>query len=81
MLRGYSKYVTFTTPDPVKLPVPSPAYLAIHAACAKVAYLSGATECIDKFYEDMDGSTTLDPNGASAEMLEHALFELKTSTW
>jgi hypothetical protein len=67
-LRSYPEYVTFTTPDPVKLPVPSPTYLAIHAACAKVSHLSGAAECIDYFYRDMDGSATLNPNGASAEM-------------
>lgn len=42
ILRGYPEYVTFTTPDTVNLPVPSPTYLAIHAACAKVAHLSGA---------------------------------------
>ncbi|KAF8905958.1 hypothetical protein CPB84DRAFT_1813942 [Gymnopilus junonius] len=71
VLRDYPEYVTFSTPDPVNLPVPSPAYLAIHAACAKVAHLSGAP--------NMDDSTTLDPNGASAETLEHALFELVAS--
>jgi len=76
-LRGYPEYVTFTTPDQDKLPVPSPTYLAIHAACAKVAHLSGAAECIDKLYRDMDDSTTLDPHGASASMLEHAIFELQ----
>jgi len=79
ILRDYPEYVTFTTPDPVKLPVPSPTYLAIHAACAKVAHFSGAAECIDKFYGDMEDGTILDPNGASAEMLEHAIFELQAA--
>jgi len=79
ILRDYPEYVTFTTPDPVKLPVPSPVYLAIHAACAKVAHLSGAAECLDKFYQDMEDGTGLDPNGTSAEMLEHAIFELQAS--
>lgn len=41
-VRGVSEYVTFTTPDPVKYPLPNPQYLAIHAACAKVANMSGA---------------------------------------
>lgn len=77
MLRGCPEYVTFTTPDPEKLPVPSRVYLGIHAACARVAHLSGAAECIDKFYSDMDDSTTLDPDGASAMMLEHAIFQLE----
>ena len=29
----------------------------------------------------MDDSTTLDPNGASAALLEHAMFELQASAW
>ncbi|KAF8803108.1 hypothetical protein BYT27DRAFT_6743825 [Phlegmacium glaucopus] len=76
ILNDYPEYVAFKTPDPVKFPVPSAIYLGIHAACAKVAHLSGAGAWIDKFYRDMDDSTTLDPNGASAEMLDHAIFEL-----
>jgi len=79
ILNDYPEYVTFKTPDPVQFPVPSAAYLAIHAACARVAHLSGAGACIDKLYRDMDDSTTLDPNGASAEMLEHAIFELQAA--
>jgi hypothetical protein len=79
ILNDYPEYVTFNTPDPLKFPVPSADYLSIHAACAKVAHLSGAGACIDKFYRDMDDSTTLDPNGASAEMLEHAISELQAA--
>ncbi|KAF8872013.1 hypothetical protein CPB84DRAFT_1899544 [Gymnopilus junonius] len=79
VLCDYLEYVTFFMPDPVNLPVPSPAYLMIHPACAKVSHLSGAAECIDKFYQDMDDSMTLDPNGASVETLEHTLFELLAS--
>ena len=73
-LRLYPEFVPFTMPDQDKLPVPSPAYLAIHAACAKVAHLSGAAEYINKFYHD---SKILTPDGASASMLEHAIFELQ----
>ena len=76
-LRQYPEYVTFTTPDEVKLPVPSPVYLAIHAACAQVAHMSGATKYIDKLDRDIEDGTNLDPNGASAEMLEHALIRLQ----
>jgi hypothetical protein len=46
ILRGCPEYVISTTPDPVKLPVPSPTYFAIHAACAEVSQLSGAAESI-----------------------------------
>ncbi|KAH9482082.1 hypothetical protein JR316_0004177 [Psilocybe cubensis] len=75
ILRPYPEYVTFTSPDPAKYPLPSPVYLAIHAACAKVAHLSGAAAYIDKYNEDLDDSTTLDPSGKSADLLEHALFK------
>ncbi|KXN83933.1 hypothetical protein AN958_00797 [Leucoagaricus sp. SymC.cos] len=78
-LRSYPEFITFTTPDPEKLPVPSPIYLAIHAACAKVAHLSGAAARIDEFYQDMEDGKTLDPNGASANILEHAIFELQAA--
>ncbi|KIM47226.1 hypothetical protein M413DRAFT_64063 [Hebeloma cylindrosporum] len=77
VLQMYPQHVTFTTPDPDNLPVPSPDYLAIHATCAKVAHLSGAGERIDKFYQEMEDCTTLDSGGASAFMLEHAIFELQ----
>ena len=76
-LRDYPKYVTFTTPDPVEYPVPSRTYLEIHATCAKVAHLSGAGECIDRFYRDMEDKKTLDPDGGSADMLEHAIFGIE----
>ena len=73
----YPKQVTFTTRDQAKFPVPSPTYLAIHAACANVTHLSGAGKCIEKFYEDMEASQTLATDGSSASMLEHAIFELQ----
>ena len=73
VLRGFPEYVTFTTPDPARLPVPSPKYLAIHAACAEIAHLSGAAKCINKHYRDMEEQTTLDSDGASAELLAEAI--------
>ncbi|TDL22066.1 hypothetical protein BD410DRAFT_789150 [Rickenella mellea] len=75
----YPEYVTFTTRDPAKLPVPSPTYLAIHATCAKVANLSGAADYIDKLDQDMEDIMTLDPDSASAETLEHALSQVLVS--
>ena len=75
--RGFPKYVTFTTPDPVKYPVPSRKYLEIHAACAKVAHLSGAGECIDRHLEDEEDRQTLDPDGGSADLLDHAIMRLE----
>ncbi|KAI6043437.1 hypothetical protein EDC04DRAFT_2562756, partial [Pisolithus marmoratus] len=39
-----TKYVSFSTPDSEKCPLPSSTYLALHAACVKVAHLSGAAK-------------------------------------
>ncbi|KIM35839.1 hypothetical protein M413DRAFT_32196 [Hebeloma cylindrosporum] len=66
---------------PVNLPVPSPTYLEIHAACAKIGHLSGATEYIDRFYGEVEGSTVLAPDGASASLLEDAIFELQARAY
>ena len=79
LLRDCPQYVTFMTPDPVKYPVPSRTYLGIHAACAKVAHLSGAGECIDKFHQDLEDWGVLDPDGGSVDILEHAIFGLQIS--
>ena len=66
--------VTFTTPDPVKLPVPSRAYLELHAACCRVAHLSGASKCIDRILRDMEDIQVLSQDGTSAEALQYALL-------
>ena len=79
ILLNYQEYITFTTPDPVEYPVPSRTYLEIHAACAKVAHLSGAREYIEKLYEEMENRETLDSDGGSGDMLEHAFLGLEVA--
>ena len=74
--RRWRSIITFTTPDPVKLPVPSPSYLELHAACCRVANLSGAGEYIDKVLRDMEDIQVLSQDGASAEALQYALWPL-----
>ena len=66
----------FTTPDPVKLPLPSPDLLALHAACAQVAHLSGAGEYLDRILEDMEQMDVLAHDGTSSDVLYHALMTL-----
>ncbi|KAH9910957.1 uncharacterized protein B0H18DRAFT_842565, partial [Fomitopsis serialis] len=61
--------MTFTTPDPEKLPLPSPDYLRLHAAAARVAHLSGAGEYIDKLLRDMEETRVLSNDGSSALLL------------
>ncbi|KAF9240958.1 hypothetical protein BU15DRAFT_61265 [Melanogaster broomeanus] len=71
--------VQFTTPDPEEFSLPSPTYLHIHAACAKVAKLSGAGDYyIDKLSRDLEEIRVLSEDGSSAELLEHALLPLSS---
>jgi hypothetical protein len=76
ILPHYKTRIVFTTPDPDKLPLPSPEYLQIHAACAKVAHLSGATEHIDKILNELEETRVLSEDGASAEAFEYALLQV-----
>ena len=55
------------------LPVPSPEWLALHAACAKVAHLSGAAEYIETILRDAEETTVLAADGSSGEILTHLL--------
>ncbi len=66
--------VTFTTSDQENLPVPSEALLTLHAACAKVAHLSGAAEYIDKSDRDVEDLSVLAYDGSSGEALKSALL-------
>ncbi|KAF8263835.1 hypothetical protein EI94DRAFT_1739875 [Lactarius quietus] len=61
--------VMFTTPDPLKS-------LALHAACAQVAHLSGAGEYVDHILRDMEDICVLAHDGTSSEVLHHALMTL-----
>lgn len=64
--------VRFTTST--ELPAPSPRYIALYAACTKVAHLSGASEYIDMVIRDMEGTRVLANDGSSADVLAHALY-------
>lgn len=47
-------YVTFTTPNKTKLPLPSPTYLKLHAAVCEIGELSGATDYMEQFCRGLD---------------------------
>ncbi|CCL99836.1 uncharacterized protein FIBRA_01860 [Fibroporia radiculosa] len=66
--------VVFKTPDPEKLPLPLQLYLNIHAACCRVANLSGASKYIDNVMRELEYASVLSNDGGSAELLEHALL-------
>ncbi|KAI6033299.1 hypothetical protein EDC04DRAFT_2897936 [Pisolithus marmoratus] len=73
-LYGCPASVTFSTPNPEKYPLPNPTYLAIRAACAKVAHLSGAGEYIEKVFRRMEDTRVLAEDGGSSELLHEALL-------
>jgi len=64
--------ITFKSTNPA-FSLPDPRYLRIHAACAKVAHLSGAGEYVDAVFRDMESIRVLATNGSSAEALGYAL--------
>ncbi|KAF9062237.1 hypothetical protein BDP27DRAFT_1233929 [Rhodocollybia butyracea] len=72
---GVRRQVTFRSSDPEKLPLPSPELLALHAACAKVAHLSGAAEHVDKLNREAESSTVLAADGGSSELLNYAIMQ------
>lgn len=49
--------------------LPNPTYLRIHAACCRVAHLSGAGEYMDKVLEDLEEMRVLSKDGSSARLL------------
>ena len=69
---GTRSQVTFGSDDP-SLPPPDARYLALHAACAKVAFMSGAAEHIDMVMRDMEDIKVLAADGSSANVLALAL--------
>ncbi|KDQ51058.1 hypothetical protein JAAARDRAFT_140994 [Jaapia argillacea MUCL 33604] len=66
--------IELTTTDP-DLPLPDPRILRLHAACAKVAHLSGAGEIVDETLRDIEELKVLAYDGGSAHVLTAALLK------
>ena len=73
-INGYKGVITFNTDNPKVLPIPSREYLVLHVTCAKVAHLSGAAEYMDSVIREMEETLVLSSDGASAVVLEHAIW-------
>jgi hypothetical protein len=56
-----------TTTDP-NFPRPSPDYLRLHAACARIANLSGAAMYVNSMYRYLDDQDVLENDESSAMM-------------
>jgi hypothetical protein len=61
--------VQFVTSDPKEMPVPNPLYLRLHAACAKIAHMSGMGELIDHWENELDEMDVLASDGSSMPLL------------
>ncbi|KAG9005370.1 hypothetical protein FRB94_001594 [Tulasnella sp. JGI-2019a] len=68
--------VTFTSTDP-KLPVPNACFLKLHAAWAKIAGLSGASQYVERTLHDMEEMKVLAGDGTSADVLGFALARIQ----
>jgi hypothetical protein len=79
------KQATFSVPDDViheceakgnPIPaLPDPDLIALHAACARVAHMSGAAEYFDMLERDAEETAVLARDGSSAYLL-HGLLSL-----
>ena len=77
------KQVTLSVPDDVireceakrkRIPaLPDPDIVALHAACARVAWMSGAAELFDMLERDVEDMTVLASDGSSAYILRGLL--------
>lgn len=63
----------------LKLPLPDPRLLALHAVCARVAHMSGAAEALDDFDRDVEETSVLARDGASAHLLNMMLSPLSAA--
>jgi len=57
------------------LPTPDPRYLRMHAACARVAHLSGAAEHIMNVLKDIEFIDALAWDGSSANLFDHVMTQ------
>lgn len=74
---GIHKVVTFNAHGTDKagepISAPSPAYLRLHAAAARVSYFSGAGEYIHRLLWDLECNQELASDGSSADLLKDVL--------
>jgi len=67
--------VTFQSQHP-DLELPDPRYLEMHAACCRVAHMSGAAGYLDDILDDLDEGKTrvLSEDGSSGKLLDFSLL-------
>ena len=50
------------------IPAPAPEIIALHAACAKIAHMSGAVDLLREFYRDTDAIAVMTHPNATHEL-------------
>lgn len=70
---GLPDTITLMSAFPDQLPLPDRRYLALHAACAKVIHMSGASDYINEILNKLEHAQVLSEDGSSVELLESLL--------
>jgi len=70
---GDHLFVTFTRTHESQ-EYPDYRLLGLHAACARVAHMSGAAEAFDEVERDLEDTTVLAVDGSDAHLLDHLLI-------
>ncbi|KAG8833546.1 hypothetical protein FRC17_010517 [Serendipita sp. 399] len=65
--------VQFSTLDVETMPLPNPNYLVLHAACAKIAYISGVGKLLDDLERQGEDLNVLASDGSSMALLQYKL--------
>jgi hypothetical protein len=68
--------VQFNASDPKEMPVPDPRYLCLHAACAKIAHMSGMGELMDHWDNELEETGVLASDGSTTPLLLSRLVAL-----
>ena len=71
-INGAPTFVEFSAQFEKASP-PDPLLLGLHAACARVAHMSGAAEFFDRIERDAEEITVLAADGSSAPLLSNLL--------
>jgi hypothetical protein len=80
VIRDLPASVTFTSQHP-SYELPDPRYLEMHAACCRVAHVSGAAGYVADILDDLDEREmrVLSEDGLSAKLLDFALRAMNSS--
>lgn len=75
-IRSPVVFESYTLGDFV-IPTPDPKFIALHAACARIAHMSGAAECLRELYRDTEDISVMTEPDAAYELCR-ALKVLQT---